>query len=170
MRSMFKRILIMAMFAMIMSVTMNVTSIANASPQTDLLGKYKNLSISLEVGMNFLDFKRAYRQLYVDTRNLQSQMTNEEYAKFKDVLAVYADASTIWSSDRDIFFYSDIKDYIGDKYKDIPQVVRHDFWGQYERESIVRYLLGQSDTPQKALEKYFADKAKAEQEAKKTAE
>ena len=163
---MFKRILFMTMFAVILSVT----SIANASPQSDLLSKYVDMRLSLDVGINRLDFDRAYRELYVATKKQESQMSPEEISKFNDVLKVYNDVSFMWGAYRDLYYASDLKNYLNDKYPDIYQSVQHDFWGQYDRRAVVRFLMGKSVEPQKALEKYFADKAKAEQEAKKTSE
>ena len=156
---MFKRILFMTMFAVILSVTMN-TSVTSASPQSDLLSKYVDMRLSLDVGINRADYQRLYRELYIATKKSESQMSPEEYAKFDDVLKVYADLSTIWGSSDQYFYEKDIKEMFGDKYPDVSQKVWHDVWGKYEKMSIVQFIINKTDEPAKTLEKYFADKTK----------
>ena len=157
---MFKRILFMTMLAVIMSVATTVMSIVYASPQSDLLGKYVDMRLSLDVGINRGDYQRLYRELYIATKKSESQMSPEEYAKFDDVLKVYADLSAIWGSSDQYFYEKDIKEMFGDKYPDVSQKVWHDVWGKYEKMSIVQFIINKTDEPAKTLEKYFADKAK----------
>ena len=154
-----KKFLLVMMLAIIMSVANNMNEV-HASPQSDLLGKYVDMRLSLDVGINRADYQRLYRELYIATKKSESQMSPEEYAKFDDVLKIYADLSAIWGSSDQYFYEKDIKEMFGDKYPDVSQEVWHDVWGKYEKMSIVQFIINKTDEPAKTLEKYFADKAK----------
>ena len=166
---MFKRIMFMMMFALILSVTMN-TSVTSASPQTDLLSKYVDMRLSLDVGINRADYQRLYRELYIATKKSESQMPTEDYVMFNKAFVVYGDIATAWNAYGLVFYQRDFKNMFGDRYPEITSRVRCDLFGKYDKESILVFLFKQSDEPAKALEKYFADKAKETHETTKTPE
>jgi len=91
-----KRMLIL----MVMLVTLCMSSVVHAESNEAaqvLLGQYKDMKLNCEAGINYYDYSKLYRELYVATMKQQGNIDKVTFDKFITPLRYYEYAPTDWN-------------------------------------------------------------------------
>ena len=133
---------------------------AENSKSIELLDKYKDMRLSLEAGINRLDYQKQYREVYIATKKAQGLIPENEYTAFENTLDVYTDIGNAWDYQYQIYFPNEVKQIYKFKYPDIEQCAQRDGLGRYSKESIVRFLFSKACEKTTALESFIEKKDK----------
>jgi hypothetical protein len=128
------------------------TSVVYASDTTDLLEKYQEMQYSTEAGITKVDYDRKYRELYIATQKAQGKIPQGTYDKFSSALKSYNNAAKFWNFEYEVYYFSDVKDYIENPTK-FKEDTAKDVFGRYDRDCVVAYFFGEANDKTKALTK-----------------
>jgi hypothetical protein len=85
---------------MVMLVTLCMSSVVHAESNEAaqvLLGQYKDMKLNCEAGINYYDYSKLYRELYVATMKQQGNIDKVTFDKFITPLRYYEYAPTDWN-------------------------------------------------------------------------